>query len=251
MLDIYRISAFQDNYIWVISQDNQAVIVDPGEGQAVLNWLEKNQHTPIAIFITHHHSDHCGGISTLLNHYPNLKVFGPAKESIIGVNIPLEQGDQFEIFDEHFQVLEVPGHTLGHIAYVGDEKLFCGDVLFSAGCGRIFEGTTEQMYHSLQILKTLPDETQVYCAHEYTAANVAFACSVEPNNKALLQYREKVNRLIAHDQATLPTSIGLEKQINPFLRCDKKILVQSISPKLPVTNEEQVFATLRKWKDTF
>lgn len=186
MLQIKSIPAFDDNYIWLIqNRDRDCAVVDPGSAEPVLAYLKQHDLNLKAVLITHHHHDHIGGVAELVHQFPEIHVVGPAQEPIPTLTHPVEDGDQIELFDERFMVLGLPGHTLGHIGYVGDGKLFCGDVLFSAGCGRVFEGTMEQMFSSLNKLLSLPEETQVYSAHEYTAANVAFALAVEPENEQL------------------------------------------------------------------
>ena len=207
MLMIKSIPAFKDNYIWMIkNSDNHCVVVDPGDASAVLKVLQEESLILDAILITHHHWDHIDGISELKRHYRNTKIVGPDDEPIPGLTQGVQDGDQVELFGERFMVIAVPGHTSGHVAYVGDEKLFCGDALFSAGCGRIFEGTPEQMYHSLQKLAALPDETQVYCAHEYTTNNLSFALVAEQDNPHLQRYREEVSRLRAQGISTIPSN---------------------------------------------
>ncbi|MDW2150806.1 hydroxyacylglutathione hydrolase, partial [Vibrio sp. 378] len=186
---------FNDNYIWLIqNSEKRCAVVDPGDAQPVLDYLQANELTLEAILVTHHHNDHIGGVPDLVRAFPHVTVVGPKAEPIPTLTTPMEEGDKLELFGEIFLVLGLPGHTLGHIGYVGDSKLFCGDVLFSAGCGRIFEGTPEQMFESLSKVAALPEETQVFCAHEYTASNVAFALAVEPDNEQLRQYRDDVNR---------------------------------------------------------
>ncbi len=196
MLDIKSIPAFNDNYIWLIeNSDRRCAVVDPGDAAPVLDYLQKHELTLDAILITHHHNDHIGGIPELVRQFPNIDVVGPADEPVPTLTHAVSAGDQINLFDEVFMVIGLEGHTLGHIGYVGDGKLFCGDTLFSAGCGRVFEGTMEQMFLSLQKLVSLPEETVVFAAHEYTASNIAFALAVEPDNAQLQNYRDEVNRL--------------------------------------------------------
>ncbi len=252
MLSINRIPALNDNYIWVIHNNSKhCVIVDPGDATPVIEFLNSHQFILDAILITHHHYDHIKGVAELVRQYPEINVVGPENEPIPTVTHPVGDGDFIELFDERFMVLGVEGHTNGHIAYIGDGKLFCGDTLFSAGCGRLFEGTAEQMYHSLQKLAALPDETEVYCAHEYTAANLAFALAVEPNNDYLQQYREKVLQLRARGQATLPSTLHREKLINPFLRTNEPSVRRSVANKAINDSNVEIFAALRRWKDEF
>ena len=252
MLTIKSIPAFNDNYIWLIhSPDNHCVVVDPGDASPVLAFLEQEELELDAILITHHHHDHIGGISELKRRYPNIHIVAPSAEPIPGVSQSVDDGDQVEIFGERFMVLGVPGHTAGHVAYVGDGKLFCGDTLFSAGCGRLFEGTPEQMYNSLQKLSALPDETEVYCAHEYTSSNLAFALVAEQDNPHLQRYREEVSRMRAQGISTIPSTLKQEKLINPFLRCDQPSIKKSVANKAVNDSDVETFAALRRWKDEF
>ncbi|SJL82262.1 hydroxyacylglutathione hydrolase [Vibrio palustris] len=252
MLHIKSISAFNDNYIWLIHNDEKrCAIVDPGEAAPVLQYLQEHQLIPDVILITHHHADHIGGVPDIVHHYPKVNVVTPKNEPIPTQTHAVIDGDQIELFDHRFSVMELPGHTLGHVAYVGDNKVFCGDVLFSAGCGRVFEGTMEQMYQSLNKLMTLPEETEVYCAHEYTTSNVAFAMAVEPDNQELKHYRDDVIRLRAQDKSTLPTTLKVQKAINPFLRTDEKTVIKSVTNRTIDTEPLSIFTALREWKNEF
>ncbi|MFV0575543.1 MAG: hydroxyacylglutathione hydrolase [Vibrio sp.] len=252
-LTVKSIPAFNDNYIWLIQQnDSQScAVVDPGEAAPVLAQLEEDNLELELILITHHHNDHTGGLFELLRRFPKAKVIGPSNDPVLMLTQSVQGGDRFEIFGETFLVLDVPGHTLGHVAYVGDGKLFCGDVLFSAGCGRVFEGTYEQMHQSLQKIASLPLETQVYCAHEYTSSNVSFALAVDPDNEQLHLYRDEVNRLRAQEKPTIPTTIQQEKWINPFLRCHEPCIMKAVSMRTDELTELSVFAALREWKNEF
>jgi hydroxyacylglutathione hydrolase len=252
MLNINSIPAFQDNYIWLIhNEEHHCVVVDPGDAAVVTHYLNVNHLTLDAILVTHHHADHTGGISQLLRQYPQINVVGPENESIPALTHPVKDGDKIEIFGQVVEVLDLKGHTLGHIGYLLNNMVFCGDTLFSAGCGRIFEGSPQDMWQSLQRLSMLPDDTLVYCAHEYTASNVAFALAVEPNNITLQDYRDKVNRLRANHQSTLPTTIGLEKKINPFLRTTQPEVIQSVAERAAKHDPLSVFTVLREWKNKF
>ncbi|GEK15479.1 hydroxyacylglutathione hydrolase [Aliivibrio fischeri] len=252
MLSVKSIPAFNDNYIWLIhNNDNHCVVVDPGDATPVLECIKEHDFILDAILITHHHHDHIGGVSELVRQFPSVNVVGPENEPIPTLTHPVGDGDFVELFDEQFMVLGVPGHTNGHVAYVGDEKLFCGDALFSAGCGRLFEGTAEQMFNSLQKMAALPDETEVYCAHEYTASNLAFALAVEPDNDYLLRYREKVLHLRAHGKSTIPSTLQREKLINPFLRTSEANVKKSVASKVQDSTEVEIFTALRRWKDEF
>ncbi|MDM3871184.1 hydroxyacylglutathione hydrolase [Porticoccus sp. W117] len=257
MFDIHPISAFDDNYIWAVKPENSdaVAVVDPGDAQPVLQYLQSRQLNLAAIFITHHHWDHTGGIDALLSYYP-VPVYGPNNPKISQVSQPLTSGDQVNFGSGSFQVIEVPGHTLDHIAYFLDDSrplLFCGDTLFAAGCGRLFEGSPQQMYSSLQKLLALPEQTQVYCTHEYTLANLAFALAAEPENSQLHKRLKDCQQLRQQGRPTLPTTIGLEKLTNPFLRCNVNALQQRVREhsNTEIRGEVETFALLRKWKDGF
>jgi len=258
---VTAIKAFSDNYIWALSSNNNdsVALVDPGHAQVCIDYLKKNNLTLSAILITHHHSDHVGGIKELLEYAKEkawaVTVYGPVNDNISQLDIKLKENETVTLTDLacQFHVLELPGHTHGHIAYYTNKMVFCGDTLFSAGCGRLFEGTADQMHQSLTKLANLPGETLVYCAHEYTLANLAFAQAVEPENEQLHKYVGQVKRLRQENQATIPTSIALERQVNPFLRCDKatvKLAAQKYN-KQTNTSDSKVFAAIRSWKDNF
>lgn len=255
MLRIDAIPAFDDNYIWLIKDENlrHAAIVDPGDAAPVLAHLQQHNVTPVAILITHHHADHTGGIQDLLAEY-EMPVYGPAHERIPALTHPLSEGDVVTL-DElgaRFQVFEAPGHTRGHILYYGHGLLFCGDTLFAGGCGRIFEGTPEQMYNSLRKIEALPDETLVYCAHEYTEANLKFARVAEPGNTDLMQRIEETRSLRERGLATVPSLLGLEKKTNPFLRSHVAEIIHGAEDFAgrPLPTPAEVFAAVRHWKDT-
>lgn len=253
MLDIIRIPAFKDNYIWLLRKGASAVVVDPGDASPVLEVLEREGLTLTSILVTHHHNDHQGGVAELLAHYP-AEVFGPATESITGISQPLRGGETINLasLGVGFRVLAVPGHTLGHLAYYGSGALFCGDTLFCAGCGRLFEGTPLQMHESLSQLMKLPDQTAVYCAHEYTEANLRFALAVEPGNRQLRRRVDEVAVARAKGLATVPSTMELEKATNPFLRCTEPEIVASAQTRVAQAhNEAEVFTVLREWKNSF
>ena len=256
MLSVLTVPAFQDNYLWVIHNGAQAAVVDPGDASAILAALEKHQLSLAAILLTHHHADHAGGVPGLLERF-KVPVYGPRKEAIPGITRPLGEGDAV-ILPElplHLDVLDVPGHTAGHIAYVAREQgwLFCGDTLFAGGCGRLFEGTPEQMTASLTKLARLPDETQVFCAHEYTLSNLKFAREAEPGNAALEARfaAEKAKRDAGIP--TVPSSIGLEKATNPFLRYAEPGIADVLLSKGQLSSREPiaVFTALRQWKNSY
>jgi hydroxyacylglutathione hydrolase len=257
MTPVLHVCAFEDNYIWLIrgrSAADRVAIVDPGDAGPVLAALEQQRLTPVAILCTHHHNDHVGGTEDILRHY-SLPVYGPARERIPAITHKLKDGDRVALAELglEFDVLDVPGHTAGHIAYHGASMLFCGDTLFSAGCGRLFEGTAEQMHTSLSRFAALPEKTGVYCAHEYTAANLRFALTVEPGNHDTRAHFEKTQALRARNTPTLPSTIGLERRINPFLRTGQATVREAVSTHVarPLTGDAEVFAELRRWKDNF
>jgi hydroxyacylglutathione hydrolase len=254
-VSVFPIKAFNDNYIWCLRNQTHCSVVDPGDAAPVLAYCQDNKLTLCAIIITHHHWDHTGGIDALLAAFPDIPVYGPQNKQIKQVTVRLSQGDDIELAQLRlkFSVLEVPGHTLDHIAYYGDTGLFCGDTLFSAGCGRLFEGTPLQMFLSLAKLTALPDDTAVYCTHEYTMANIAFAEAAEPDNQALIDYKHWANEQRNKNRPTLPSSIQRELAVNPFLRCSSAELVENVSQHLgtTLTSEEATFAALRSWKDNF
>ncbi len=253
MFNVIRIPAFKDNYIWLLRKGASAAVVDPGDARPVLDLLDREGLSLASILVTHHHADHQGGVVELLAHYP-AEVFGPAAESITGLSRPLSGSETVRIAacDVEFQVIAVPGHTLGHIAYYGAGCLFCGDTLFAGGCGRLFEGTAAQMADSLARLAALPDETAVYCAHEYTQANLRFALAVEPGNRRLQRRVHEVTRARASGLATVPSTMAIEKASNPFLRCGEPEVAASARRRAPAAADEvAVFAALREWKNSF
>ena len=256
--------AFADNYIWMLHDGRQAVVVDPGVAQPVLDALgpagAPGSLQLLAILVTHHHSDHVGGVDVLRN-TTGAQVFGPARESIPQPATPMAGGNRLHLLGLQFEVIDVPGHTAGHVAYYSDGQpfettplLFCGDTLFSGGCGRLFEGTAEQMLHSLDRLSQLPGTTRVCCAHEYTLSNLRFAQAVEPDNTQLLHYRMHCETLRAQGRPTLPSTIAQERAINPFLRSRTGPVIQaarSQDASHATDGDVGVFAALRQWKDGF
>lgn len=253
MFDVIRIPAFKDNYIWLLRKGASAAVVDPGDARPVLEVLDREGLSLSTILVTHHHADHQGGVSGLLAHY-QAEVFGPATESITGLTRPLSGGETIRpaFGDVELQVIAVPGHTLGHIAYYGSGCLFCGDTLFAGGCGRLFEGSAAQMADSLGRLAALPEQTAVYCAHEYTEANLRFALAVEPGNRRLQRRVHEVAVARAKGWATVPSTIAVEKASNPFLRCTEPEVVASARRRAPdAADDVAVFAALREWKNSF
>ncbi|MHA6196264.1 hydroxyacylglutathione hydrolase [Pseudomonas wadenswilerensis] len=259
MIQVEALPAFNDNYIWLLQDpaSRRCAVVDPGDAAPVLAWLEKHADWRLEdILITHHHHDHVGGVEAL-KAATGARVSGPANERIPARDVALEDNAVLRVLDVDFQVFTVPGHTLGHIAYFSDQPatplLFSGDTLFAAGCGRLFEGTPAQMHDSLQRLAVLPEATQVYCAHEYTLSNLRFACAVEPNNPHVNARFEEVTRLRADNRITLPSTIGLERLTNPFLRVGETSVKEKADERTGGLNPtpSAVFAGLRAWKDTF
>ena len=254
MFDVIRIPAFKDNYIWLLRKGAAAVVVDPGDAEPVRAFLEREGLRLAAILITHHHKDHQGGVAGLLNYAPAADVFGPALESITGITRGLSGGERIPLpaLGESMQVLAVPGHTLGHVAYYGAGCLFCGDTLFAGGCGRLFEGTPAQMHDSLALLGGLPNDTLVYCAHEYTEANLRFALAVEPGNGALVVRNDEVSKARASGRATVPSTLAVEKATNPFLRCREPEVVRCAQARGAAgVDPVSVFTALRAWKNVF
>ena len=251
--NIEAIPAFSDNYIWTLIKGNSAAVVDPGDASAVESFLNKNNLNLEAILITHHHFDHTGGISELSSKWKT-KVYGPKGGHIKGIDSELSENSNITILDTQFHIFETPGHTLDHIAYYSKDidSLFCGDTLFSGGCGRVFEGTYSQMYESLKKLSKLPEDTQIFCGHEYTSSNLQFACAVEPNNQFIKEYNEEIIEKTKNGVPSLPSSLKIEHMINPFIRCNEENLIDNINKKFgEVSSEIEIFSTLRKWKDDF
>ena len=252
---VIPLKAFNDNYIWCLVKGESCTVVDPGDAAPVVKYCKLNGLTLTDILVTHHHSDHTNGLSELLNTFPQVNIYGPKNDKIPLITVQLADSDEIELAElgVSFSVMEVPGHTLDHIAYNGELGLFCGDTLFSAGCGRLFEGTPLQMHQSLNKLSALPEQTPVYCTHEYTLANIKFAEQVEPNNEDLLNYKGWAESQRVELRPTLPSTIGQQLAINPFLR-GHSIEVRSNAEKYSGKNlraEEDIFAVLRGWKDNF
>lgn len=256
-MKLIPLPAFQDNYLWLLHDGQRALVVDPGDAAPVQAFLAAHGLRLEAILVTHHHGDHTGGVDAL-REATGAHVWGPAREAIPRPFTPLSEGDRIEALGLAFDVLDVPGHTAGHIAYYcagwqGAPLLFCGDTLFSGGCGRLFEGTAAQMFDSLAKLAALPAATRVCCTHEYTLSNLKFATAVEPGNPQLIHYRQQCEHKRSQGEPTLPSSIGLEKQVNPFLRTRESEVAQAAhrhdgaDPADPVA----VFAALRQWKNEF
>ncbi len=245
--EVIPICALQDNYIWMFmdAMTRMAWIIDPGDAKPVLEALEKYNLQLSGIFITHHHHDHSGGVKDLLRKYSSIPVYGSYLSPLSFITDRIKEGDEISCSNIILKAIEIPGHTLDHTAYVGNHWLFSGDTLFSIGCGKIFEGTADQMYRSLQKLSALADETKVFCGHEYTLANLRFAEHIEPDNASI---KEKI-RVIT--KPTLPSTIAEEKKLNPFLRCKDAAIIKAVENYANQTLDTpvKVFAKLREWKN--
>lgn len=257
MINVRPIRAFNDNYIWLLEDgSDQAVVVDPGEADPVTKALSSQNLTLAGILVTHHHFDHTGGVASLASTWA-CPVYAPENPAIDAVTQRVSAGDTVDVLGCRFEVLAVPGHTLDHIAYFRSGEaplLFCGDTLFAGGCGRVFEGTFPMMFESLQRLAALPDETRVYCAHEYTLANLAFAQAVEPDNAELLERIAHARELREQDKPTVPSLLSTERATNPFLRCSQDSVLQGLAAagrQAETGRPQDRFAELRQWKDSF
>jgi hydroxyacylglutathione hydrolase len=250
---VLTVPAFQDNYLWVIQNGEEAIVVDPGDAAPIKACLEAHQLRLSAILCTHHHADHVGGVKALLEAFGPIEVYGPPDETIPGRTQAVYDGNTLSLAAGDFLVMSVPGHTSGHVAYVWQNRLFCGDTLFAMGCGRLFEGTPAQMLESLHRFAQLPGEFHVHCAHEYTLSNLAFALAVDPENPALIErgVREQARR--ARGEATIPALLSEERDTNPFLRASQTALKASAErwKHAPLQSELEVFTALREWKNSF
>ena len=251
-MNILPLPAFTDNYIWLIEENGKATVVDPGDAEVVNNCLKEKNLELENILITHHHFDHTGGVEQLKKSH-ECNVFGPHDSPFKGVEKKLKENDEISIHGSTFKIIEVPGHTLDHIAYYSEEQntLFCGDTLFSGGCGRIFEGTPDQMYESLSKLSVLDLSTKIYCTHEYTQSNLNFAIKVEPGNDNLVEYKNKIDEKRSNNEISLPTNLKLEKNINPFLRSHVEEIKENVKDfaKINHPSDLETFTAVRSLKD--
>ena len=254
MLSVEPIKAFTDNYIWLVSTNEGSIVIDPGESKNIQKLIDNKTIDLKGILITHHHYDHTNGLSELVKKN-ELEVYGPVN-NIDGINHRLTDKDKISIIGIDFDVISIPGHTLDHIGFysanANNPILFCGDTLFAGGCGRIFEGTYEQMFHALKKITKLPINTNIYCGHEYTLSNLKFALEADDTNKELIEEFKKVENKINSNIPSLPTTLDKELKVNPFLRCNNINIQNKIIKKFKVSNNElEVFTALRKWKDNF
>ena len=253
-IEVIPLRAFSDNYVWTIRDSTCAAVVDPGDARPVLEYLDAERLKLVAILNTHHHTDHVGGNSGLLGRW-KAPVYGPYDERIREVTDRLKDGDRFTLphFGIDFEVLEIPGHTRSHIAFHGGGMLFCGDTLFAAGCGRLFEGTPRQMHDSLTRLMRLPDATRVYCGHEYTLSNIRFAKAADSGNAALLELEGRARQQRDRGEPTLPSTIAQEKATNPFVRVGEPAVIASAAQHAgkPLGDPVSVLAAIREWKNAF
>mgnify|MGYP002144212907 CR=1 FL=1 len=255
-MKLIPLPAFSDNYLWLWHDGQSAVVVDPGDAGPVREALLQHQLSLVAILVTHHHADHVGGVAEL-RAATGATVYGPAGEALPEPSHPCQQGDVLHLLGQSVHVMDVPGHTAGHVAYwlpnaPGGPVLFCGDTLFSAGCGRVFEGTPAQMLASLDALASLPGETRVCCAHEYTLSNLKFAHAVEPDNPEIEKYTTECKTIRARNEPTLPARLERERAINPFLRVREPAVIAAAQRLQPEAHDAvAVFAALRQWKNDF
>ncbi|CAN5357034.1 hydroxyacylglutathione hydrolase [soil metagenome] len=256
MLEVTPVAARRDSYLWLIhgADRRKVAVVDPGDARPVFDALDRLDLEPAAILATHHHHDHVGGIDSLLDSH-DVPVYGPAREHIPRCTKRVAEGDPVELpaLELSFTVLDIPGHTAGHVAFVGHGSAFCGDTLFSAGCGRLFEGTPKQMLDSLTTLAELPPDTRIYCGHEYTVDNLRFALTVEPDNGRAREYLGECCVRRNDGAPTLPSTVGLEREVNPFLRCGRRAVREAAERHAGASLEDEtaVFAAIRRWKDNF
>jgi hydroxyacylglutathione hydrolase len=254
MLSIEPIKAFEDNYIWLLTTNEGSIVIDPGESSKIKSLIDNNEIDLKGILITHHHYDHTNGLNDLSDN-GMLDIYGP-ENNIVEINKRVKDSDRISIIGLDFEIIEVPGHTLDHIAFYSFNEnmpiLFCGDTLFSGGCGRVFEGTHKQMYDSLNKLASLPKHTKVYCGHEYTLSNLKFAIEVDTENKDLLDEYNHVKKLNISKNPSLPSTLDKELKINPFLRCNNMSIRNKINKEFNVSGDDfEIFTALREWKDNY
>ena len=254
MISVEPLKAFDDNYIWLVTTNEGSIVIDPGESTKIIELIDSNVINLKAILITHHHYDHTSGLKTLLDKV-DIDVYGPSN-NIQEINQRVKHLDKFSTIGLDFEVIEIPGHTLDHIAFYSFNKnnpiLFCGDTLFAGGCGRIFEGTFEQMFDSLKKISSLPEHTKIYCGHEYTLSNLRFALEADPGNKNLIIEYDRVSKLSDLNTPSIPTSLTKELKVNPFLRCNNLAIKNIIKEKFNLSGDDlETFTALRKWKDNF
>ena len=254
MISVEPLKAFDDNYIWLVTTNEGSIVVDPGESSKIIKLIDENKINLKGIFVTHHHYDHTDGLKDLSRKL-NIDIYGPSN-NINEINKRVKNSDHISILGIDFKIIEVPGHTLDHIAFYsfndGEPILFCGDTLFAGGCGRIFEGTYEQMFESLNKLSSLPKSTKIYCGHEYTLSNLKFAIEADSSNKDLIKEYEQIKRLRNIDCPSLPSTLDRELKVNPFLRYDNYLIKNKIKKEFGISgNGLDIFTALRKWKDSF
>ncbi len=253
-MHVHGLRALSDNYIWLIQHAHQAWVIDPGAAEPVLRFLNEHELTLSGILLTHHHADHTAGVDTLVANTPGIPVYANPLTPHHAINRPVQHGQHLQLGPWTLQAIATPGHTLDHLCFVGEDALFSGDTLFSGGCGRLFEGSAQQMATSLLTLRDLDDRLAVYCGHEYTLSNLNFALRAEPNNAALRARYQQTVTAYQHQQACVPSSLGLEKQTNPFLRFDltelKPQIIEYGQLYEKETDSASLFGTLRAWKDT-
>ena len=256
MFDIFPIRAFSDNYIWTLIKDEEVTVVDPGDSEPVITLLQEKNLTLSNVIITHHHFDHTGGIKKLSEIY-DCDIYGPSEGHIQGINKPIKDNQEFVISNTVFKAFATPGHTLDHLSYFVDQEnepfLLSGDTLFSGGCGRLFEGTPLQMYESLSKFTSLPINTKVYCTHEYTESNLKFALAVEPNNTDIKEKFSEVVKLRSQDKETVPSTIGEELKVNPFMRCNESVVKKAAEnfSNMKLSEPHEILGSIRNWKDNF
>lgn len=251
-MHILGVTSLQTNYIWIIlNYTNECIVVDPGEGIIVLKILKKYQLILKAILLTHNHNDHTAGTNILIQHFPKAIIYGPSETLNNGTNAVVSEGDNFTILGKKFSVFSFPGHTKNHIGFYHNSCLFCGDTIFSAGCGSVKPELIQNMYQSLLKIQKFPDNTSIYCGHEYTLSNINFAISILPENKIFIDYRNQVIKLLKNKKPTIPTILSLELKINPFLLCKNKNIQQSLQFFPKKEEEWLIFKELRRRKDLF